>query len=387
MSVFTIVNVFSPGVKGGGPAQSLAHLLHATELEVRVFTCAFDLDGTKLDVVTDQWVNWEINSNVKIYYSSNKGFRQFLQIYQEIAKLKPCVVWVNSFFDFRYSIFPQLAARLNGRPVVLSPRGELMNGAISIKKFKKILFIYFQKILYRVFPPRFHFTSEEELSDAESYFRRYDSFLFPNFSRMPSSKSYVESCASSRSLGKKIVFLARLVPKKGLDIALRILSELDKEYSLEVYGEFEDPVYGEEISQLISAFRLSDRVNFRGFITFEEALPQISRCRFLLSPTRGENFGHSIYECLSVGLPVIVSDQTPWKSSLGVRVCRLNDIGAYVNEIKTMEMHDPNALALSAWNQAKSYYDTLPASTVFVRSLVSGNCIAPQSHNMQHKEH
>jgi glycosyltransferase involved in cell wall biosynthesis len=31
-------------------------------------------------------------------------------------------------------------------------------------------------------------------------------------------------------------------------------------------------------------------------------------------PTHGENFGHSIFEALSAGLPVIISDQTPWKN-------------------------------------------------------------------------
>jgi glycosyltransferase involved in cell wall biosynthesis len=33
---------------------------------------------------------------------------------------------------------------------------------------------------------------------------------------------------------------------------------------------------------------------------------------FLL-PTRGENFGHAIFDALEVGLPVLLSDQTPWR--------------------------------------------------------------------------
>jgi glycosyltransferase involved in cell wall biosynthesis len=30
-------------------------------------------------------------------------------------------------------------------------------------------------------------------------------------------------------------------------------------------------------------------------------------------PTRGENYGHVIAESLSVGTPVLISDQTPWR--------------------------------------------------------------------------
>ena len=31
-------------------------------------------------------------------------------------------------------------------------------------------------------------------------------------------------------------------------------------------------------------------------------------------PTRGENFGHVIFEAISNGLPSMISDKTPWKS-------------------------------------------------------------------------
>lgn len=35
---------------------------------------------------------------------------------------------------------------------------------------------------------------------------------------------------------------------------------------------------------------------------------------FFFSPSKGENFGHSIFEAFSHRLPVLISDQTPWKS-------------------------------------------------------------------------
>ena len=43
---------------------------------------------------------------------------------------------------------------------------------------------------------------------------------------------------------------------------------------------------------------------------FEDKLREAD---IMFLPTRGENFGHAIYESLVIGTPVIISDQTPWK--------------------------------------------------------------------------
>ena len=34
----------------------------------------------------------------------------------------------------------------------------------------------------------------------------------------------------------------------------------------------------------------------------------------MLLPTLGENFGHAIIEALDAGLPVVISDRTPWRN-------------------------------------------------------------------------
>ena len=33
---------------------------------------------------------------------------------------------------------------------------------------------------------------------------------------------------------------------------------------------------------------------------------------FYIQPSKSENFGHSIFEAFNYGVPVIISDQTPW---------------------------------------------------------------------------
>lgn len=54
-------------------------------------------------------------------------------------------------------------------------------------------------------------------------------------------------------------------------------------------------------------------------IEFHEGIPHdavedIIRANHIFAlPTRGENFGHSIFEALAAGRPVLISDQTPWR--------------------------------------------------------------------------
>jgi len=46
----------------------------------------------------------------------------------------------------------------------------------------------------------------------------------------------------------------------------------------------------------------------------EEILNRISDYDAFVLPTLGENFGHVIFESLMSGIPVLISDQTPWRN-------------------------------------------------------------------------
>jgi glycosyltransferase involved in cell wall biosynthesis len=60
-------------------------------------------------------------------------------------------------------------------------------------------------------------------------------------------------------------------------------------------------------------------------------------------PTRGENFGHVIIESLISGIPVLISDQTPWNhiKEIGVGfVESLTNQGAFVEVINRLGKED-----------------------------------------------
>ena len=61
-------------------------------------------------------------------------------------------------------------------------------------------------------------------------------------------------------------------------------------------------------------------VRYHGEIDHENVHQALAAHDLFFLPTRGENYGHVIFEALAAGLPVLISDQTPWRNleALGV---------------------------------------------------------------------
>jgi glycosyltransferase involved in cell wall biosynthesis len=73
-------------------------------------------------------------------------------------------------------------------------------------------------------------------------------------------------------------------------------------------------------------------------------------------PTLGENFGHAIFEALSSGVPVLISDRTPWQNLASQSAgwsFPLHEPQAFVASIETLAaMTAPKRAALRAGARA-----------------------------------
>jgi len=54
-------------------------------------------------------------------------------------------------------------------------------------------------------------------------------------------------------------------------------------------------------------------VDYCGVIPHAEVPAILAENALFFLPTRGENYGYAIHEALAAGLPVLISDQTPWR--------------------------------------------------------------------------
>jgi glycosyltransferase involved in cell wall biosynthesis len=93
-----------------------------------------------------------------------------------------------------------------------------------------------------------------------------------------------------------------------------VLSKVNHSADLSIYGPDEDRLYWTFCMDLIKNLPVYITVRYHGEVKYENVANVFAEHDLFVFPTRGENFGHVIYEALSVGTSVIVSDQTPWLS-------------------------------------------------------------------------
>ena len=111
-----------------------------------------------------------------------------------------------------------------------------------------------------------------------------------------------------------LFFLGRITRMKNLKFALKILSKTKCPLVFSIYGPIDDLSYWKECKKIVNSLPTNIKVYYRGHIKHKEVKQAITTHDALFLPTLGENFGHSIAECLSEGIPVIISDQTPWNN-------------------------------------------------------------------------
>jgi glycosyltransferase involved in cell wall biosynthesis len=223
------------------------------------------------------------------------------------------IVDIQCAFDPRLSIPALLLCWLgvaNGSRVFHTPHGIFMDVIMSANSFKKRLFCRLTDVigLYRGVVHLAGSPGEE--NDIRRNHRRAQNV------RMVSQ--FVKSAAHFRVVRQKptgtlnIAFVGRVTVQKNLAFAIEALRQLSVPSTLDIFGELGNDAYARRCVEMIEAGVGRCKVTFRGNVAKQDLFGQLSRYDILLHPTLGENFGHAIVEALTVGLPVLISDKSPW---------------------------------------------------------------------------
>ena len=119
----------------------------------------------------------------------------------------------------------------------------------------------------------------------------------------PFASSFVGTHRPSKET--KLLFVGRLVSVKGVDVALKALTELDPAYTLTICGDGEDR---RSLKTHANRLGVADRVTFKGWVSHDELSDIARRSSIQLVPSRYEPFGIVALEAIAAGCPVVGSD-------------------------------------------------------------------------------
>jgi glycosyltransferase involved in cell wall biosynthesis len=107
---------------------------------------------------------------------------------------------------------------------------------------------------------------------------------------------------------------------KNLDYALEVLRQVQVPVRFNIYGAVEDEVYWKRCREIMATLPDNIEAAYQGSVPHAQVAETLARHDVFFLPTRGENYGHVIFEALSVGTPVLIADTTPWKDLAAVGI-------------------------------------------------------------------
>jgi glycosyltransferase involved in cell wall biosynthesis len=319
VKILLLVGNYLPGFKSGGALRSTVNMVDRLGDEFEFWIITSDRDSGDEDAYSNIILKkWNLIGNAKVYYVSPEE-RSIASITNIINNTEHDILYLNSFFDPIFTIFPLLSRRigkLKSRPTILASRGEFAKGALSLKKWKKFGYLLIAKIfgLYRNI--LWQASSEFEANDISKIMKRFEPEIVtaPNIPKYLNSLNHNDIKTRDLSEPLKICFLGRISPVKNLDYALRVLSKVKKPVLFNIYGPIEDNHYWNECLNIIKLLPSYIRVNYKGSIENIAVTSMLSKHDLFFLPTKGENFGHVILESMSSGTPILISNTTPWRN-------------------------------------------------------------------------
>lgn len=308
--VLVFVDYYEPGFKAGGPIRTLKNIFDVlkTEFDFYIITRNHDIaDNKPYEFETGKWIPF--NNAYILYLHENKLTNKKLK--DIVEEVKPVTIYFNSFCSLHFSIKVLFWLRKCSVKKVLAPRGEFSSAALKIKWFRKWVFINVANWFNLYTDIFFHASSEFEKEDITAQINCKEviviSDLVSNLQLQPKENYRKENNTL------KLCYLGRISSVKNIEFCIESMAiAKDSKIILDIYGPIEDEKYFQKCRDLIKRKQLINQVQYKGIVEAFNVQQVIKKYDFLFLPSKGENFGHVIFESIAAGTPVIISKHTFW---------------------------------------------------------------------------
>ena len=357
--ILIVIPYYFPGYRSGGPQQTIKNVVDefGKQSEIFIYTQNHDfgVDTPYEEIRCNEWIKSE---SCRIMYANKYDFcgEQLKKLYEEFNHIYSCGLFeVNSIALLRI----HKLLKKNEKKIYIAPMGVFSEGAINNKKIKKKAFLAIFKSLGFFKNIIWSFTSELEKIDAQKQLGKklVSNYIIAEDLPRKIDFDYQINKVKSQNLDDtlRVIFLSRICAKKNLEYAIDILnSNYNRKIIFDIYGTIENIEYWAICKQKIDKLPSNVCVKYCGEVSPNDVIEVFSKYSVFLFPTKGENFGHVIYEALSGGCIPIISDTTPWNeivSAVGY-VNPLSEIERFkecinkITELKKNELTDRRTRAV-----------------------------------------
>lgn len=382
-AILVLANYYLPGYAAGGPIRSISSITEnlGDEFDFYIITSNHDLNCQipYPGILSDKWNRI---GKASVYHVPD-GIRSLATIAGILRKTPYDMMYLNSFFSSKFSIWPLFLAKCRiapGKPVLLAPRGEFSDAALGLKAFKKRLYRAVSSLVGLYDHVFWHASTPSEKSDiARNYGVGSESILTSRVlvasDMVAVSQSSADSVAQTEAeQGQKalrVCFLSRISPMKNLQFALQVLQGVRSNVVFTIHGPKEDPEYWALCQQAIDRLPANVSVHYAGPVDSDKVVEAIAAHDLLFVPTLGENFGHVFIESWSAGVPVLISDRTPWRELYSQNLgwdLPLGDVQPFIDAL-----HEAAGWASEKRLQVRSACRTMANSIIFDAKAIESN--------------
>lgn len=323
LRILTFVPYYVPGYRAGGPLRSISNLVDhlGSEFDFSIVTSDRDAESdTSYPGITVN--DWNAVGRARVYYAAPEGLG--LSPLRRLMRATPYdIVYLNSFFHPKFTVMPLLLQKLGrvpSRPTIVAPRGQFSEGALALKRVKKLVFLAAAQLTRLYSGVTWQASSDYEATDVKRMLRVSDAEivvapdLLPKLPPTKIAKDTRRSGPRGMHDPLRVIFVSRITPKKNLDYALRILSRVRVPVEFSIVGPIRDETYWRQCRRLIDALPSHIQAHHLGSVEHEKVHDLMASHDLFFLPTHGENYGHVIPEALMAGTPVLISDTTPWRN-------------------------------------------------------------------------
>jgi glycosyltransferase involved in cell wall biosynthesis len=291
----------------GGPARSVTHVIQFMLEQDNTLQVDLNTRCSENPIINNFTSNQgNINFHSFGFLKASKSLRKAL------SNSNPDIFHGHGLWQLTVHNMAKIARKRN-LPYIIAPRGMIEPWSLTQGKFKKKLALQLFQYKDLAKATCLHATAPMEVESIRNLGLKNPIALIPNgvnISEFPADEPLKVTTP------KKILFLSRIHPKKGIENLVeawsQIVLKLRENWQIEIIGNGEDN-YIRALQLKINEFQLQQQIIIKPPVFGKEKVKIFGEASLFVLPTYSENFGIAVAEALASYTPVITTKGAPWQ--------------------------------------------------------------------------